>query len=426
MAFKDINIFPKGNDRTVAKSPYIAMKNRFVEGNPSLNDSQMSFISRPALNKWQEVGDGHIRKVFSAPGVFNNDLFVVSGTFLWRVDKDTGIARSLGELGSAGTGSISMAATAPIGTEVTAYLFIAEGGVLWVYTENGAALGHLEVSTAVANGDVVKIDTTYYQFTTGSVDTGTPDGSVGNPWLVKTIGANADDFLALYHAINASGVEGTDYSTGLTENATVSAITTGPADLYVAYNFVGATGNAISVTTTGAGLAWEFATLTGGGDEQLRQVNVPDDNGAISIAHINSYILVVPIQDEVAGTNGRFYWIEPGEVVIDPLNYATAERSPDKLHQVIVFGEMFWLLGEKTTEPWITSGDPAAPMQKFQGLLFDRGSWEGTAVQVKDSLIVVDEDGGVFQIGGGQTRISTPDIEEKIRRAIQFEAFSNP
>jgi hypothetical protein len=111
----------------------------------------------------------------------------------------------------------------------------------------------------------------------------------------------------------------------------------------------------------------------------------------------------------------------PGENEIFPLDFATAERSPDKLHQVVVFSDMFWLCGEKTTEPWITTGDPTTPMQRYRSILFDRGSWEGTAIQVKDSLIVIDQDGAVFQIKGGLNRISTPQIEERIRRAIQIE-----
>jgi hypothetical protein len=57
-------------------------------------------------------------------------------------------------------------------------------------------------------------------------------------------------------------------------------------------------------------------------------------------------------------------------------------------------------------------------MQRFQGILFDRGAWEGTAVKVRDSMMVVDEEGGVFVISNGQRRVSNPAIEERIRRAI--------
>jgi hypothetical protein len=270
----------------------------------------------------------------------------------------------------------------------------------------------------------VRSGAVYYTFTTGSVDAGTPDGTSGNPWLVALGGSNADALQNLFAAINASGTAGTQYSTALTEHPLVSATQFTPTDLFVSADESGIAGNSIVTTETGANLAWGGGTLANGGTPSLTQVPVPEDMGAISVAHINSYVIVIPVQDEGEDTVGKFYWIKPGEITIDPLDFATAERAPDKLHQVIVFGDMFWLLGQKTTEPWVTVGDIAAPMRRMNGILFDRGSWEGTAVQVKDSLIVADEDGGVFQIGGGQRRISRPDIEERIRRAMQVQASS--
>jgi hypothetical protein len=37
-------------------------------------------------------------------------------------------------------------------------------------------------------------------------------------------------------------------------------------------------------------------------------------------------------------------------------------------------------------------------------------------------MIIVDNQGAVFQIAGGAKRISRPDIEERIREAIQYQA----
>jgi hypothetical protein len=150
---------------------------------------------------------------------------------------------------------------------------------------------------------------------------------------------------------------------------------------------------------------------------------VPGDVGAVSVCAINSYVIVIPIQDEIDGTIGKFFWIEPGDDFIDPLNFANAERSSDIIHQAITFSDQYWLFGRESTEPWITTGDPDAPMQRYQGILFDRGSWPGTAVKVRDSMVLVDEEGAVFMIKGGLERVSRPDIEERIRRAIQEEGI---
>lgn len=411
--------------RSIAREPAIVLRNRFFEFNPTLNTAKdmPALVTRPALRKWIEAGSGHVRKVFSEPGAFNDDAFVVSGLALYRIARSDGSATLIGTIGADAIGGVSMAATGGIGDGLGAvpqYLFIADGGVLWVYTENGAALGHLEASGAIANNDAVVIDGVYYKWTNGAVDTGTPDGTSGNPWLVDLGSSNAEALTALYHAINADGVAGTDYSTVLIAHPTVAGYSVAANDLYVTARTPGAAGNAIAVSETGANIAWTAATLAGGGSDQLRQVGMPLDLGAVSIAHINSYIVVIPAQD--SQINGRFYWIEPGETYVDALNFATAERSPDAGLQVVALSDRFMIGGQTTTETWITSGNPDAPMQRFSGVLYDRGILDGSMLRVKDVLMLIDEDCNVLELGGGLKQVSRPDIVERIRRANQTAA----
>lgn len=419
---QDLPIFPTDWKRRVAEEADLPLLNRYVEQNPALNDSPVSLIARPGLRRFTEVGEGPIRKVFSEPGVFNGDAFVVSGNNLYRVNSLTGADTDLGQISTTPEGSVSMAATSPIGLDVPAYLFIAEGAVLWFYTDNGHSRGQLEVTGTIANNDTVEMDGVYYQFTNGSVDTGSPDGSSGNPWLVNLGISNSEAIGNLQQAIEAIGVEGTTYSTGLVEHPTMEVVQFSGTDMFVQVKEAGILGNGKSLTETSSAMAWTASTTAGGGDDQLSQVTMPDDAGAISVAHINSFVIVVPVQDDDLGTIGRFYWIEPGERIINPLNFATAERSPDRIKQVITFGDMFWLFGDTTTEPWVTTGSPQAPMQRFQGILFDRGAWEGTAVKVRDSMIVADEEGTVFLINNGQRRISNHSVEERIRKSIQIQS----
>lgn len=404
--------------RDVARSASIALLNRFFEQNPVLNASEdlPALIARPALKKFGNAGDGHIRFTFDEPGTFDEAAFIVSYTSLYKLAVDLTLTY-IGEIGSNPLGSVSMAAVGNIG-ETPERLFIADGGVLWVYTEDAEAMGRLEATGAIANNDTVVIDGVYYKWTNASVDAGTPAGTLANPWLVRLGPSNIERIQALYWAINGSGTAGTDYSTALVMNARVQAYAYSINSLFVSAKEAGISGNAIAVSETGANIAWSTgATLVNGGGTQLRQVAMPNDVGAISVDVLNSYVIVIPVQGRKV--NGQFWWIEPGETVVDPLNFATAERSPDAINQVRVFSDRFWLLGQKTTEPWITTGNLEAPMQRFAGILYDRGCWEGTAVKVKDSLILCDEDGAVFQIGGGLKRISRPDIEERIRRAMQ-------
>ena len=265
--------------RTVAQEPEIRVLNRYFEADPTNQVDQVALIARPALKRLLFVGEGQIRGWYSQPGSFDDALFVVSGTTLWRVDRDLSrTALGNGIFGLSLRANVSMTAT-------DEFLFVADGRLLWVY--NGV-------------------------------------------------------------------------------------------------------------------------TLT--------QVAVPDDAGVISVGMIANFVIVVIAQGY--GMNGRFYWIEPGDTTIDPLNFATAERSPDPLWNVTIVGDQFWLPGTNTNEVWYPTGNPDAPFLRVQGRLFDRGIWEGTAVQVKDTLVLVDTDGIVYAVGAGPQRISTSGIEERIRRAM--------
>jgi hypothetical protein len=413
----DIPLSKSDYFRGVAKEARIRTRNRYFEQNPILTDGNFAMISRPALRRWLSVGNGPIRGVYSQPGSFDEALFVVSDTEWYRVARDG--TKTLLQGGLQPDGFVSMAGTGSIGA-TPEFMFMADGSGLYVYLENGFAKG--TISGTVANNDTVQVGTTYYKFTNAGVNVGAPAGTLLNPWLVALGATDALSWANLAAAFSANGTAGTQYSTALVAaNPSIQVIAISATLVSVRATAVGALGNAVVTLEGGAGMAWTAGTLTGGGGPSVTQVQTPDDVGVISLGYIASYVVVVPAQDE--GVNGQFYWIEPGETTIDALNFATAERAPDPILQVVVFVDQFWLPGSNTTEVWYFTGNFDSPVARLQGVTFDRGTWEGTAVQVKESMIVVDADGGVFQIAGGLKRISRPDIEERIRVAIaKFEA----
>jgi len=405
--------------RGVAKEARIRTRNRYFEQNPVLTDKQATLIARMGLRRYLYVGEGPIRADYSCSGSFSDALFVVSGDVLWRVDTDSTIT-FIGNLGSPNIqNSVSMAATSTIG-ETPAYLFVATGGAFMCYMENGYALG--TISGSPANGNVVRIGTVYYQFTNGSVNAGTPLGTVAFPWLVALGVSDSQAWQNLADAIMNSGVPGTQYSTALVASTEVIVQGNSTTTVTVRATAVGTDGNGVVTTETGAGIAWTAGTLTGGGGPVFFQVATPDDVGIISVGYIASHVVAVPAQGQ--GINGRFFWIDPGETTIDPLDYATAERAPDPISEVVVFGDQFWLPGATTTEVWYFTGNEDSPVLRVKGVVFDRGAWPGTAVQVKESMIIVDNGGAVFQISGagGPKKISRPDVEQRIREAIQYQA----
>lgn len=403
--------------RGVAKEARIRVRNRYFEQNPVLTETQTALLARMGTRRGVYLGPGPIQGAYSQPGSFSDAEFIASGQQLWRVDVDL-TTTLIGDIPSISEKSaVSMAATANIGT-TPAFLFVAAGSSLMCYIENGFATG--AITGVPVNNNVVLVDLYYYKFTNGSVDAGTPDGTAGNPWLVALGASTSAAWQNLGDAFGATGIPGTQYSTDLVINDAITVRQISDDTVVIWASQPGIIGNSVTTTETGGGIAWGAGFLVGGGDPTFFQVPTPDDVGILSVGYSASYVVCVPVQGQ--DINGRFYYIDPGETTIDPVNFATAERAPDPISGVVVFGDQFWLPGVKTTEPWYFSGNPDTPVLRMQGVVFDRGSWEGTAVQVKDCMIIVDSEGAVFKVKDGLQRISRPDIEEQIREAIQYQA----
>lgn len=159
--------------------------------------------------------------------------------------------------------------------------------------------------------------------------------------------------------------------------------------------------------TDGVALQWTD------GSSALASIATPDGIPMISLDVFNGYVLCVQ------NNSDRFYWIQPGEIVIDPLDFATAEKLPDRVFQVRTVGDEFWLLGEETIEVWRATGDGDAPFQRIDARRYDFGIFGGTAVRMNDtSVCVVSDDGTVYNIAGVPTPISTTSVAERTRNAI--------
>jgi hypothetical protein len=399
--------------RDVGKEAQIPVFNRYFEEDPTVIDGGSALLARPAVRKWKAVGSGPIRGMGCQLGMFNDALFVVSDTTLWKIKPD----ETMTSIGSGLAGSpnnyVPMCFT-------DNYLFLADGTNLWVYTDSGFAVGTLTVTGTISANETVQINGIYYKFVAaGTVNTGTPAGTNANPWLVSLGASNTDALANLSSAIENTGVSGTDYSSVLTANTNIAVSIVSASLLKIRYTITGAGGNAVTTAETMANASWGGATLSGGGTSTFTTVTMPDNVGAVWCDTIAGFVVVVVAQG--FNRNGRFYWIQPGESVIDPLDFATAERSPDPLYSVCTLGDAFWLFGASTTEIWYPTGDGDAPFQRIQGRLFDRGIWGGTAIKIGDEMIVTDRDGVVWRIGKGIERVSNNGVEQRIREAMALE-----
>lgn len=405
--------------RNYGNFPPIEIINRFVESDPAQPSSPYTLLARPGTSLLAVVGSNPARGRFTHPGLFGGDLFVVEGENIWRLSADDDWNISTQPIAGVvqDNGSPSFALMKGDGYE---YLFIADGRSLQYYEGESRAKATL-TATSVSDGDKIQIDAVYYQWTSGSVDAGSPSGSLADPWLVD-VGANTYEALDNLHlAVNGTGIGGTTYSSGLTAHTSfeVWQHLTSPERLIIRAKEAGSAYNGKDVTVeTGAGLSWNNSTTTGGGVHALSAVSMPDDSAAGKCASLNGHVLVT-----VANTN-RFYWIFPSETAIDPLNTATAEAQPGAILDLLTVGDQAWFVKQSSVEPFYGEAtDEGATFVPVGGAQFSRGGVEGTAMVVDDVVFLLGNDGIVYSVGGSIDRVSDHALEGIIRSARAAGGF---
>lgn len=142
---------------------------------------------------------------------------------------------------------------------------------------------------------------------------------------------------------------------------------------------------------------------------------------AQSVAAINSFYIIARRDSQI------FDWIEPGATVIDPLNFASAERTPDDIEAVAVRGDEVWFLGRAGEEVWVPNSDPLAPFVRISGRVYSNGCLNrNTVVSVEDALVWVSPDREIMFAQGVPQIISSNALSERLRlsRAETMRAWT--
>ena len=399
--------------RTMPGVPEIVLKNRFLERTPTNQEDAVALLSRPGTVFETTIGAGPIRANFTLKGLFGGDLFTVSGNGFNRRSA-AGVNTTINGAIAGTTGNPRMAGVSGAGYE---RVFIADGVTLQYY--GGAAYtATLTLTPGVIADDVVQVDGVYYQFSVGAPGAGA--GTLVSPWKVFVNGSNANALSNLRKAINATGVAGTDYSTGLVANPRVQSDSNSATTVGVRGRVAGALTPVanVSVTPTGGadGLAWNNGTLTAGPND-LYGVPMPNSETVVDVAVIKSYVVIL------TGNSQRCYYLTPGTTTVNALNFFEAESEPDRVVALTTVGDQLWLIGESTTEPWYVTGE-TVPFAPVRGRAFGRGGIAGTHVKLADSLIIVGDDKIVYRVTSGPEPISTPTISEAIRKSLDLERLN--
>ena len=396
--------------RSYAGSPEIQLLNRFLEPVPTNTREQIGLLARQGTTLRATIGVGPIRKSYSKLGLFDGDLFVVSKNALYRYSA-SGVVTHIG--GVIGNGNPKFTWDSGPGYQ---HLFVSDGELLQVYIGGSHASGTL---TGTPTNQVIDIGGTYYSWN-AAVDTNSPDGTSAHPFLANPA-SGTDPFFAMANLLSFIGVPGVDFSTvigGPNTQVTASASNSPTDEMSVTAISEFSDGNSIATSVfSGAGLAWGASTLTGGGTHALEGVWVPTGEPINGLCTLDHYVMAS------VGNSNKMFFIAPGDITIDSLNFFAKESNPDPIQDLCTVGDNFLAAGSGSVETWYATGDLNAPFAPIQGRTVARGIVDGTLVNVQDSAFFVGSDGVVYMFGGnGFTRISDNGIEERIRILTRQQA----
>ena len=149
----------------------------------------------------------------------------------------------------------------------------------------------------------------------------------------------------------------------------------------------------------------------------LQAITDPDFPGAVTVGYIDGYFVFNP-------PDSQQVWVTSllDGTSIDPLDFASAEGSPDGLVSLIVDHREVWLFGTNSVEVWYDAGTPDFPLQRIQGAFNEIGCAAPYSVAKLDNgLFWLGKDArgqGIVYRANGYTgqRISTHAVEWQIQQ----------
>ena len=151
--------------------------------------------------------------------------------------------------------------------------------------------------------------------------------------------------------------------------------------------------------------------------EVFAPISDPDFKGAVTVGYLDGYF----VYNE---PNSQKVWVTQllDGTSVDPLEFASAEGSPDGLVALIVDHREAWLFGTNSVEVWYDAGNTDFPLERIQGAFNEIGCAAPYSVAKLDNGVFwlgADARGqGIVYRTNGYTgqRISTHAVEWQIQQ----------
>ena len=169
-------------------------------------------------------------------------------------------------------------------------------------------------------------------------------------------------------------------------------------------------GDQLFVACNPDGFIYNFNTLV------FTQITDPDFPGAVNVGYLDGYFVFNE-------PNSQRFWVTAffDGTSIDPLDFASAEGSPDNLVGLIIDHRECWLYGTNSTEVWYDAGTPDFPLERIQGAFNEVGCIAPYSIAKLDNGIFwlgadARGQGMVYRAVGYQAqRVSTHAVEFAIQ-----------
>lgn len=153
------------------------------------------------------------------------------------------------------------------------------------------------------------------------------------------------------------------------------------------------------------------------------QITDPDFPGAVTVGYLDGYFVFIE-------PNSQKVWVTQllNGLSVDPLDFASAEGSPDNLVSSIVDHREVWLFGTNSVEVWYDAGNADFPLARIQGAFNEIGCEAPYSVaKLDNSVFWLGSDArgrGIVYRANGYTgqRVSTHSVEWQIQ---QYDTLSD-
>jgi hypothetical protein len=114
----------------------------------------------------------------------------------------------------------------------------------------------------------------------------------------------------------------------------------------------------------------------------FQKITDPDFPGAVTVGYLDGYFVFNE-------PNSQRIWVTAllDGLSIDPLDFASAEGSPDGLVSIIIDHREAWLFGTNSVEVWYNSGNPDFPLERIQGAYNEIGCLAPYSVAKLDNSV---------------------------------------